>query len=181
MTPVRKRFLWIGAALVALALLARAWFGREPEPGAVAPADSAAAALRTIQLWFASSDGDSLTGETRDLTEQPDLHARVAVLVAALEQGPRQAGVRVLPEGTQVLHVYLEEDGLLTLDLSLPFRQGFRGGPRAEELVLGSLVRTLAANVPEMRRVRFTCGGAMLPTLGGHFPLDRPLDPGEWP
>jgi hypothetical protein len=178
---MRKRFVWIGAVLVVLALLARAWFGREPEPSVVVPADSAGAALRTIHLWFASSDGDSLTGESRDLTEQPDLHARVAVLVAALEQGPRQGGVRVLPEGTQVLHVYLEEDGLLTLDLSLPFRQGFRGGPRAEELTLGALVRTLAANVPEMQRVRLTCGGAPLPTLGGHFPLDQSLDPDEWP
>lgn len=181
MTPVRTRFLWIGGVLVVLALLARAWFGRAPDLGVVAPADSAAAALRTTQLWFASADGDSLTGETRDLTELPDLHARVAALVAALEQGPRQGGVRMLPEGTEVLHVYLEEDGLLTLDLSLPFRQGFRGGPRAEELVLGSLVRTLAANVPEMRRVRITCGGAAMPTLGGHFPLDQPLDPDEWP
>jgi len=25
------------------------------------------------------------------------------------------------------------------------------------------------------------CAGVALPTLGGHFPLDQPLDPDEWP
>lgn len=177
-----RRLLLFGLVLIVLALLARAWFARTNEEAAVEPmSDSTATPIRTIHLWFASADGDSLTGETRDLTEESDLHSRVAALVAALEAGPRQSGVRVLPEGTRLLHVYLDDGGLLTLDLSLPFRQGFRGGPRAEELVLGSLVRTLAANLPEVRGIRIVCGGAPLPTLGGHFPLDQPLDPDEWP
>jgi hypothetical protein len=75
----------------------------------------------------------------------------------------------------------VDDAGLLTLDLSRPFRQGFHGGARAEEMTLGSLVRTLAANVPEVRRIRIVCAGVALPTLGGHFPLDQPLDPDEWP
>jgi sporulation and spore germination protein len=177
-----RRLLLFGVVLVVLALLARAWFQRSSEDGVVvAPGDSTVAPIRATSLWFASPDGDSLTGETRDLAEESDLHTRVAALVAALEEGPRLGGMRVLPEGTRLLHVYLDDGGLLTLDLSLPFRQGFRGGPRAEELVLGSLVRTLAANMPEVRSIRIVCGGAALPTLGGHFPLDQPLDPDEWP
>jgi hypothetical protein len=177
-----RRILLFGVLILVIVLFARVMMQRsDDEGGAVAPPDSTATALRTIHLWFASPDGDSLTGETRDLSEESDLHARVAALVGALEQGPRQGGVRVLPEGTRVLHAFLDDSGLLTLDLSLPFRQGFRGGPRTEELVLGSLVRTLAANLPEVRSIRIVCGGAALPTLGGHFPLDQPLDPDEWP
>lgn len=177
-----RKLLLLGVVLVLLALLARAWFDRAPDEGAVPGyADTTATALRTTSLFFASLDGDSLTGETRDLAEETDLHTRVATLIAALEQGPQQGGMRVIPEGTELLHAYLDDDGLLTLDLSLPFRQGFRGGPRAEELVLGSLVRTLATNLPEVRRIRLACGGAALPTLGGHFPLDQPLDPEDWP
>ena len=182
MNRVRGRLVFLGIVLVGAALLARAWFDRTtdeaPVPGY---ADTTSTSLRATSLWFASVDGDSLTVETRDLAEEPDLHARVAALITALEQGPRQgAGARVIPEGTALLHVYLDDSGLLTLDLSLPFRQGFRGGPRTEELALGSLVRTLAANLPEVRRIRLACGGAALPTLGGHFPLDQPLDPQDW-
>jgi len=177
-----RRLVVLGVAAIGLALAARAWFDHAArEASAPVFVDSTGTSLRAAALWFASPDGDSLAGETRELAEVNELHARLAALVAALAQGPRQGGVPTLPEGTELLHAYFEEGGLLTLDLSLPFRQGFRGGPRAEEMAIGSLVRTLAANVPEARRIRLVCGGAPLPSLGGHFPLDQPLDPEDWP
>ena len=104
-----------------------------------------------------------------------------AALVAALAQGPRGDAARTLPEGTSLLHAYLDETGLLTLDLSPAFRQGFQGGARVEELIVGSLVHTVSANVPEAKRIRIVCGGAAFSSLGGHFLLDRPLDPDDWP
>jgi spore germination protein GerM len=172
----------LGLVLIALALFARQWFDRrqEPEPLPVAP-DSAETSVRSVALWFASPEGDSLVLEPRDLAEPADFHARLAALVAALEQGPRGDAARTLPQGTELLHAYLDEAGILTLDLSLTFRQGFQGGARAEELTVASLVRTVSANVPEARRIRIVCGGAAFSSLGGHFPLDRPLDPDDWP
>ena len=178
----RRRFLVVGLALVAAVLLWRLRTSRPPvelpEPAA---SDSTGTGLKAVTLWFASPGADSLVAEPREMPETPGLHARLAALVAALEQGPRQGGSRTLPEGTLLLHAYLDDAGLLTLDLSLPFRQGFRGGARAEELTLGSLVRTIATNEPEIKRIRIVCAGVALPTLGGHFPLDQPLDIDEWP
>jgi len=178
----RRGLIALGLVVIALALFARQWFDRrhQPEPLPVAP-DTAATSVRSVALWFASADGDSLVEEPRDLADQGELHVRVAALVTALEQGPRGDGARTLPQGTQLLHAYLDETGLLTLDLSPAFRQGFQGGARAEELVVGSLVRTVSANVPEAKRIRIVCGGAAFSSLGGHFPLDRPLDPDDWP
>jgi len=103
----------------------------------------------------------------------------VTQLVAALEQGPRRRGVAALPPGTAVLHAYLDDRGLMTLDLSRAFQQGFRGGTQAEDLVVGSLVRTVGANLPEVKHVLIVCGGTPIGSLGGHLPLDRPLDPHE--
>ena len=182
MKRVRLRFIVVGLVLVAAALVWRAW----TSPPAVEPpeqvgSDSTGVGLRAVTLWFGSPGGDSLVAEPREMPEEPGLHERVAAIVAALEQGPREGGTRTLPEGTLLLHVYADEAGLLTLDLSRPFRQGFHGGARAEELTLGSLVRTLATNVPEAKRIRIECAGVALPTLGGHFPLDQPLDPEDWP
>lgn len=181
MKRVRLRFIFIGVALVAAALAWRSWTSRPqavmPEPVA---SDSTGTGLRAVTLWFGSADGDSLVAEHREMAEESALHGRVSALVSALEAGPHQRGVQTLPEGTMLLHAYLDEAGLLTLDLSRPFRQGFRGGARAEELALGSLVRTLSAEVPEAKRIRIVCAGQPLPTLGGHFPLDQPLDPVEW-
>ena len=173
--------------LVALAILVavsyalwRVWGARHaaPAPGGGAP-DSALAGLRPAVLWFADPGGDSLVSEMRELPEQEGLHGRVSLLVDALARGPERGGLAVLPTGTAVLHVYLDDRGLLTLDLSRAFTQGFHGGSREEDLILGSLVRTLGANVPEANRVMFTCAGSPLLSLGGHLPLDRPIDPHE--
>jgi spore germination protein GerM len=136
--------------------------------------------MKTVRLYFAEPGGDSLVVETRELTQPPGAHAMAAVLVAELDRGPRAGGVAALPAGTSVLNVYSDERGTLTLDLSRAFLQGFRGGAAAEYMAIASLVRTLGANMPEVQRVQIVCGGAPLVTLGGHVPLDRPLEVAEW-
>jgi len=174
-----RRWIVLTVLLLAVAALFAGWrdVRRRAERAAIAAAvpDTTQAGMRAVTLWFASTDGDSLQAEARELEEQEGLHDRVVSLVAALDQGPARRGLAVLPAGTSVLHVYLDDRGLLTLDLSRSFQQGFRGGTRAEDLAIEALVRTLRDNVPEAQSVLFTCGGAPLVTLGGHVPLDRPL------
>jgi len=174
------RFVAFGLVLIVAALVWRARTSRLPEP-VLPPVDTTTAGVHAATLWFPSAEAEGLVAESREMPVAAGLHDRVAALIDALGQGPRENGMRTLPEGTLLLHAYLDETGVLTLDLSRTFRQGFHGGARAEELVIGSLVRTLAANVPEAKRIRITCAGALLPSLGGHFPLDRALDPAEWP
>lgn len=179
----RARVLLVtGLVLIAATFAWFAWQRREASSGSGSTsADTTGMPLRVARLYFASPDGERLLEEPRELPEVPNLHPRVAMLVAALSQGPAGEGVRTLPVGTRVQHSYLDGEGVLTLDLSRAFRQGFQGGALAEEMAIGSLVRTVAAGVPEARRVRIVCGGRPLATLGGHFPLDRPLDPDDWP
>jgi len=143
--------------------------------------DSMSTGFKSARLYFASSSGESLMIETREQLESQNFHDRVAALVAELEQGPEARGLRTLPRGTTVLHVYIDDRGLLTLDLSRPFRDGFRGGSAAEYLAIASLTRTLAANLPEVKRVMLVCGGQPIPTLGGHLPIDRPMDVTDLP
>ncbi|MBI1799349.1 MAG: GerMN domain-containing protein, partial [Candidatus Eisenbacteria bacterium] len=69
----------------------------------------------------------------------------------------------------------------MTLDLSRAFVSGFHGGSNAEYVAVASLVRTLGANLPEVKRVLLVCDGAPIATLGGHLPLDQPFDVQDWP
>ena len=150
-------------------------------PAPPASADSAATGVKAVRLYFAAANGDSLVEEPRELVEPANLHDKVVALVAELDRGPRGRGVSPLPAGTAVLHVYLDDRGLMTLDLSGAFRQGFRGGSTGEYMAIASLVRTLGANVPEMKHLLICCTGRPVSTLAGHLPLDQPLDVSDWP
>jgi hypothetical protein len=171
------RRLWIGALVIAVL----AWFAwrwavtpvRQPIVGA--RPDSVSAGFKAVRLYFAAATGDSLVSEAREMVEVEDLHERVARLVSALDRGPRERGVDALPAGTSVLHVYLDDRGRMTIDLSRAFQQGFHGGSSVEYLAIASLVRTIGANVPEVRSVLLVCGGAPIATLGGHMALDQPI------
>ena len=169
----------LGIAVLASA----AWFfAHQEEPLPALPGvDSVGAGVQSVQLYFAAATGDSLVFEPRDVVEGGSLHDRVASLILELERGPREDGVKVLPQGTALRHAYLDDRGLLIVDLSRAFQQNFRGGSGAEQLAVASLVRTLAANVADVRQVRLVCGGAPLASLGGHLPLDRPIDVSDLP
>lgn len=176
----------IGTGLALIAVLASAvwWFAivpRRNEGLGPTPADTLGTGFKAARLYFASSDGDGLVSESREMAETHTLHQLVSALVGELDRGPNGAGVAALPPGTSVLHAYLDERGLLTLDLSRAFQQGFRGGSSAEYLAVASLVRTLASNVPGVTRVLIVCGGAPLPSLGGHLPLDRAIEVADLP
>ncbi len=176
-----RRAWFLLAIAVLLAIGAIAWRIAGPRWGAPATvsvsADTTQVGLRSVTLWFSNADGDSLVSEVRETPDEESLHERLSQLVDALVRGPDHGGVAVLPAGTTVLHAYLDDRGTLTLDLSRAFQQGFHGGTRAEELAVGSLMRTIASNLPEVKQVLVVCNGAPIASLGGHLPLDRPIDP----
>ena len=178
------RSMLLAAGVFGVLVLAGWWWshrGRSNEAPAPVAADSARAGVRSVQLYFAAPAGDSLVSESREVVDAPDVERRVRALVTELDRGPRGRGVAALPAGTGVLRCYLDDAGLLTLDLTGAFRQGFRGGTTAEYLAIASLVRTLGANLPEVKRVLIVCAGRPIATLGGHLPLDQPLDVHDWP
>jgi spore germination protein GerM len=186
---VRRRSLILGGLFIAVLAWAMTREGRRPAklegPGGLSlrartpsARDTTHAATLSVRLYFATPGGDSLAGEMRAIESRPALHERVESLIRELARGPRQGGVSLLPPGTAVRHVYIDHQGLLTLDLTPAFRD-FHGGSTAEYLSVGSVVRTLLANLPEARRVRLACGGEPLATLGGHVGCDRPFAAGD--
>ena len=139
------------------------------------------AGVRPAVLYFAAASGDSLVPVLRFLAETADPASRAVLLVHELAQGPEEEGqLRLLPARAAVRHAFLDEDGRLYLDFEAGFARGFAGGSTAEYLCLASLVRTLAANLPEVRSLTISVAGNPVPSLGGHFPLQEELEVSQW-
>jgi hypothetical protein len=177
-----RRVIVFGLALAVLAFAALSWWSRGRNAAQVVSiaSDTTGTGVRAITLWYAAPDGVTLASERRELPELATLHQRVAALVDALTKDPKRPGTAALPPGTALAHVYLDERGLLTLDLTRGFTRGFAGGSTAEALAVGAIVRTVADDLPEVSRVLIVCGGVPLATLGGHVALDRPLETKDW-
>jgi len=176
--------LFVGGLIIAVLAWAawrRSHGSGEAKVANPADSDTTGSGFRAVRLWFVAPSGDSLTAESREVIEQTGVHERAASLVDELVRGPSGQGLSPLPEGTSLRDAYLDDRGLLVLDLSAPFRDRFGGGASAEELAVAALVRTLADDMPEVKRVQIVCEGVPLATLGGHLPLDQPLDVEDWP
>src|SRR5437773_445224 len=105
-----------------VAVGALAWFAwalvvapREKTAVPAAPADTSGAGYRAVRLFFAAPSGDRLVSESREVPESATLHARVATLVGELDRGPTGPGAAALPPGTSLLHVFVDDEGLMTI------------------------------------------------------------------
>ncbi len=171
-------FLLVGTGLAYVAW--RLAPGRGTNGVGTTLADSTAVGVRAASLYYGNEEGERWVVESREIVERDGLHAQASALLEALAEGPRGPGVATVPAATKLSHAYALEGGELVLDLSKDFVQGLAGGSRTEEVAVGSIVRTMAANLPNVRRVRIVCQGPLV-SAGGHVPLDRPLDPLDWP
>ena len=180
-----KSLLVLVAVVLVLAVVVVGWFRQRAQPrppGTVAGDVVVPRGTRAIELWFADAQGRGLVLETREVVEdaiEGDALARTVVgeWLAGPEQGASRA---TLPAGIALAHVWRDPAGGLYLDFGPELRREFRGGSSAEILLVSSLLRTVAANIPGVARVTLTAGGQPIVTLGGHVRLDGPLVLSEW-
>jgi hypothetical protein len=76
-----------------------------------------------------------------------------------------------LAKGTDIKDVYLVGDDTLIVDTTAPFADGHPSGILREELTLASLIETVSANVPGIKKVKFLVDGKERATLAGHADL----------
>jgi spore germination protein GerM len=80
-----------------------------------------------------------------------------------------------LAEGADVNNVFVVDE-LAVVDLSAAVANGHRSGILVESLTVASIVQTLAANVPGIKRVKILIDGAERETLAGHADLISAYD-----
>jgi hypothetical protein len=179
---VGRGVILVGVVLVLAAIVTVVYFRTR---GTGEPKVESAAVphgTRAIELYFPSLRGGELVLETREVIEEAsEPSMQVRTVVDEFLRGPDTPDARAaFPEGVVLQHVYRDPSGGLYLDFSNELRSGFRGGSTAETQLVGSLLQTLATNVPDVHRVTLTAGGQPIHSLGGHLRLDVPLLVSEW-
>lgn len=134
--------------------------------------------MRTVSLYFESPDL-LLAAERRSLPLPENPAGALDLVLRELIKGSANAAVPSLfPSDTAVRGAYLLPDGTAFVDLGGPtLTEGWTTGSHQELMAVYSVVQTVTANFPEVKRVRMLVNGEPAETLGGHISLRRAFTP----
>jgi len=125
-----------------------------------------------VTLYVAYDDSGTLRTQAASISLPSARQQRAEeVLRALLEIYLSRNSPHPLASGADVHAVYLVTPGLAVIDLNSAFANGHRSGVLEEELTVASLIQTLAANVPDIIRVKILVDGRERETLAGHADL----------
>src|SRR5688500_5007554 len=150
-----------------------------PAAAAAAEAEAAAAAQQkiTVKLFFLAPDQPALLIEDREVAYSGDIARQVRTVVEELVKGPQKGLAATLPAETRVIDSFVTSKGVAYVDLSKEAGTKHPGGSRGELLTVYSIVNSLAANFPAVKRVQILVEDRQVATLAGHVDLTRPLRP----
>ncbi len=121
--------------------------------------------------WAADSDDSGLTATTVELPLSNDPVLRAKQVLNTLLAGPVDAELRTLPPDAALLAFYILPDGTAVADFSEAMANSVPSGVQSEQLAVDSITRTLADNVPQVKRLKILIHGQEAETLAGHLDL----------
>jgi spore germination protein GerM len=125
--------------------------------------------------WGSKSAAGQLAPTVTELPLAKEPVLRAKQILNTLLAGPVDPEVRTLPPDAALLAFYLLPDGTAVADFSEAIATSIPSGIASEQLAVDSITRTLAANVPEVQRVKILIHGQEVDTLAGHLDLTQPF------
>jgi hypothetical protein len=125
-----------------------------------------------VVLYEADDHRGSIKRLEVDITVPEDRSERDRqVLHALLADYVNRPSTHELAAGADVRSVYLLPNHIAVIDTTPQFADGHRSGVLVEILTVASLVQTLAANEPDVERVKILVDGKERESLAGHADL----------
>jgi germination protein M len=131
----------------------------------------------SVRLYFVAPEQAGLLPEERSVPFSDDLSRQLRMVVEELVRGSTTGLLPTLPPSTKVLEVFVTARGIAYLDLSKDVVEAAEGGSKSELLTVYSIVNSLTANFPAVKRVQILVEDKPVATLSGHIDLSRPLLP----
>jgi hypothetical protein len=112
-----------------------------------------------LTIWFASRQEDALVAEKRRMPPTLTSVGRAKASLQELIAGPKGDALRTISAEVNIRELFIDNQGTAYVDFGE-----------------ASIMQTLVANVPEIKRVQILIEGREVETLAGHVDLRRPLD-----
>ena len=128
---------------------------------------------RAQLFWLSPASPDTLEPSTVELGLSADAEKRAKQLITALIEKPPSPSQRTLPADAVLLQFYLLPGGTAIADFSETLETETPSGILNEEMAVDSIVRTLAANLSNVYRLKILIRGQEAETLAGHLDLSE--------
>jgi hypothetical protein len=129
------------------------------------------ARIKAKLFWVSNAHDGSLVPATVELPLSNEPVLRVKQVLNTLLAGPADPELRTLPPDAVLLAFYLLPDGTGIADFSEAMASSIPSGIESEQRAVDSMTRTLAANVPQITRLKILIHGQEVETLAGHLDL----------
>jgi len=129
------------------------------------------ARVKAKLFWASNAHDGTLTPVTIDLPLSGDPALRAKQVLNTLLAGPADPELRTLPPDAVLLAFYLLPDGTGIADFSEAMASSIPSGIASEQRAVDSITHTLAANVPQVMRLKILIHGQEVETLAGHLDL----------
>jgi len=126
--------------------------------------------VEKVSVWVAYDGSGTLRAQSISIPVSAGRQQRAEELLRGLvELYTGKDSPHPLQAGAEVREVFMIDPGIAVVDVNAAFADGQISGILAEELTIGSLVQTLAANFPGLMRVKILVDGKERATLAGHI------------
>jgi spore germination protein GerM len=126
---------------------------------------------QALLYWASPTEPGTLEPASVPLKLSADPVERGKQLIAALISGPSNPSQRTLPPTSSLLEFYLLPEGVAVADFSSQLATELPSGIQSELIAVESIADTLAANIPNLRRLKILIDGEEAQTLAGHIDL----------
>lgn len=126
--------------------------------------------------FFWGTSGNQWVTEDREINFVSErIEDKIAQVIEELINGSEHFHYNPIPEGTQLMSIFLDKRGVVYIDLTEAFVNNHPGGTSGEIMTIYSLVNTITENFSTIKGVKILVMGKEIETLKGHIDARNPF------
>jgi hypothetical protein len=129
-----------------------------------------------VKLFFLKPESGEFAFEYREIICDPSMLKNIRKTLDELLIGSKTELLSVIPEGTQLINLFLDNDNNLYLNFNDILRENHPCGFESEYQTIFSLFNTVYSNFGNINKIEVLINGEIAETICGHINLASPFE-----